>query len=229
MNLLSLFTTYTLTVQSSEAIDDYYLIHFSKPDNCTWEAGASARFILPNTQTLKHKARWLTIASLTKDERISVVTRIQDGASLYKQQLVQLIQNDQIEMKNIISYANLPNTSAPLICYAVDVGIAAIRPVIQQFAHTSRNMHVYYVNNGCPFYIEELQLLSKFNPNIHFIQSNDVKSLQENFVQTAHHLANQAYYILAGQPNALTPLLVKLKKSGIHSHQIKLQAFTGIK
>lgn len=199
MGLLSMFKAYSLKVNTIEKLDnDFYAVKFSKPQNLSWEAGAYVRFLLPKSDVPNQKERWLTIASLPDENCITVITRAGKNASSYKKQLLGMKAGDQVDMKGLSSFKDSNIDSSPLVCFASNVGIAAIRPIVKELKNTTVPLHFVFLNDGCHAFEREIEQLAAKNPQIQFEQALDMHNLLESANLLSHDYKNTTYYCLAG-------------------------------
>lgn len=199
MGLLSMFKAYSLKVNTIEKLDnDFYAVKFSKPQNLSWEAGAYVRFLLPKSDVPNQKERWLTIASLPEENCITVITRAGKNCSSYKKQLVSMKPDDQVDIKGLSSFKDSNIGSSPLVFFASNVGIAAIRPIVKELKNTTVPLHFVFLNDGCHAFEREIEQLAAKNPQIQFEQALDMHNLLESANLLSHDYKNTAYYCLAG-------------------------------
>lgn len=107
--------------------------HKTKLSN--WKAGAYAKFTLPDTSSTTNKneakgeqtSRWLTIASTPDEDEILILTH--NSGSNFKNTLTHLPAGSEIEMSWLDSSLTVKDTNKPLVCFASDVGISALRPL----------------------------------------------------------------------------------------------------
>ena len=129
----------TLSIKSIEnPSGDLYLIHITKPSHQIWKAGAYAKFTLPDTSSTASKyeakgeqtSRWLTIASTPDEDEILILTH--NSGSNFKNTLTHLPAGSEIEMSWLDSSLTVKDTNKALVCFASDVGISALRPLIKE-------------------------------------------------------------------------------------------------
>ncbi len=129
----------TLSIKSIEnPSGDLYLIHITKPSHQIWKAGAYAKFTLPDTSSTASKyeakgeqtSRWLTIASTPDEDEILILTH--NSGSYFKETLTHLPADSEIEMSWLNSSLTVKDTNQPLVCFASDVGISTLRPLIKE-------------------------------------------------------------------------------------------------
>ncbi|EKA03303.1 hypothetical protein, partial [Streptococcus sp. GMD6S] len=119
---------------------DLYLIHITKPSHQIWKAGAYAKFTLPDASSTAKKyeakgeqtSRWLTIASTPDEDEILILTH--NSGSNFKNTLTHLPSGSEIEMSWLDSSLTVKDTNKPLVCFASDVGISSLRPLIKEWA-----------------------------------------------------------------------------------------------
>lgn len=229
MGLLSMFKAYSLKVNTIEKLDnDFYAVKFSKPQNLSWEAGAYARFLLHKSDVPNQKERWLTIASLPEENCITVITRAGKNASSYKKQLVSMKPDDQVDIKGLSSFKDSNIGSSPLVCFASNVGIAAIRPIVKELKNTTVPLHFVFLNDGCHAFEREIEQLAGQNPQIQFEQALDMHNLLERANLLSHDYKNTAYYCLAEGTESAQSIEHQLLVNGISAKQIKKEIFKGI-
>lgn len=229
MGLLSMFKTYSLNVTSIEKLDhDFYAVKFSKPQNLSWEAGAYARFLLPESDVPDQKERWLTIASLPDENCITVITWAGENSNVYKKQLVSMKMGTQVDMKGLSSFKDTKIDSSPLVCFASNVGIATIRPVVMELKNTTVPLHIFFLNDGCHVFEREIEQLAAKNPQIQFEQVENMHNLLERANSLSQDYNNTAYYCLAGGTESVQSIERQLLVNGISAKQIKKEIFRGI-
>lgn len=229
MGLLSMFKTYSLKVTSIEKLDhDFYAVNFSKPQNLSWEAGAYARFLLPESDAPNQKERWLTIASLPDKNCITVITWAGENSSVYKKQLVSMKMGTQVDMKGLSSFKDSKIDSSPLVCFASNIGISAIRPAVKELKNTTVPIHVFFLNDGCHAFEREIEQLAGENPQIRFEQVLDMHTLLESANSLSQDYNNTACYCLAGGTESVQNIEHQLLVNGISAKQIKKEIFRGI-
>lgn len=235
----------TLSVKSIENLnDDLYLIHLTKPDNMTWETGSYAQFTLhdvkENTQETtdavssatmsndknKQNSRWLTIASNPNEDEILILTH--NSGSLYKKTLTNLQAGSKVEMSWRSSHLSVADGKEPLVCFASDVGIAAIRPIIKEWAG-KRDIIFSHLDKGVLVFNEEIANLSNKETNLTYETTSSFSQTQDSLKNAADKYGNKATYLLSGQPDDVEMMKKFLEEKGIDSKQIKVDAFKGLK
>ena len=223
----------TLSVKSIENLnDDLYLIRLTKPDNVTWEAGSYAQFTLhdvkENAQETtdvissasmsndknKQNSGWLTIASNPNENEIFILTH--NSGSFYKKTLTNLQVGSKVEMSWLYSNLSVADGKDPLVFFASDVGIAAIRPIIKEWAG-KRDIIISHLDKGVLIFNEEIANLSSFSQS------------QDSLKNAAEKYGNKATYLLSGQPDDVEMMKRFLEEKGIDSKKIKVDAFKGLK
>lgn len=223
---------------------DLYLIHLTKPDNMTWKAGSFAQFVLPNvkesnqetTDTVsgatmsgdknKQNNRWLTIASNPDENKILIL--IHNSGSLYKKILTSLPAGSKVEMSWLDSHLSVEDDKKPIICFASDVGIAAIRPIIKEWAG-KRDIILSHLDKGVNVFDEEIKNLSDKATKLTYETSSSLSQSQDRLKKSVDKYGNKATYLLAGQPDDVKTIKKFLKDNGIDSKNIKTEHFRGLK
>ncbi|MDO5101144.1 MAG: ferredoxin reductase [Eubacteriales bacterium] len=235
----------TLSVRSIENLnDDLYLIHLTKPDNMAWKAGSFAQFALhdikeSNQETTdavsgatmssdknKQNSRWLTIASNPDENEILILTH--NSGSLYKKSLTGLPAGSKVDMSWVDSHLSVAEGEEPLVCFASDVGIAAIRPIIKEWAG-KRDIIFSHLDKGVLVFNEEITNLLNKTTNLTYKTSSGFSQSQEILKKAVDKYGNKAIYLLAGQTDDVAMMKKFLEENGIVSKQIKVDGFKGLK
>ena len=206
--------------------DDIHLIHLTKPKNMTWKAGSYAKIALPNVKERGQKNRWLTIASNPDENEILILTH--NSGSFYKKTLTNLQVGSKVEMSWLYSNLSVADGKDPLVFFASDVGIAAIRPIIKEWAG-KRDIIISHLDKGVLIFNEEIANLSKNETNLTYETTSSFSQSQDSLKNAAEKYGNKATYLLSGQPDDVEMMKRFLEEKGIDSKKIKVDAFKGLK
>ena len=234
-----------LSLKSIENFNgDLYLIHLTKPTNMTWKAGSFAQFTLhdvkeSNQDTTdavsgattsgdknKQNRYWMTIASNPDENEILILTH--NSSSLYKKTLTNLPAGSKVEMSWIDSHLSVTDGEEPLVCFASDVGIAAIRPIIKEWAG-KRDIILSHLDKGVTVFDEELSQTAQKYVELNYDKSTSLAQSQETLKNIVDKYANKAIYLLAGQSDDVEMIKKFLEEQGIDNKQIKVDDFKGLK
>ena len=217
----------SLTVKSIEnPKDDIYLIHLSKPDDMTWKAGSYAKFELSEVKEDGQKSRWLTIASTPDENEILILTH--NKGSLYKKSLTKLSVGAEIKMSWLYSNLSVKDESSAIVCFASDVGIAALRPIVKEWAG-KRPIMLNHLTKGVSVFDNEIKELSNQNKALTYETSDSLSQSQESIKKAVDKYGNNAIYLLSGQEDDLKVINKFLEDKGIDSKNIKKDTFRGLK
>lgn len=121
----------TLSIKSIENVsDELYVVRLEKPNNMTWKAGSYIKVTIPNIEDNKENNRWLTIASNSDENEIVLLTH--NSESKFKQKLTNLQIGEKVKVSWLDKNLEIIDGQEPIVCFASDVGIAAIRPIIKE-------------------------------------------------------------------------------------------------
>ena len=224
----------TLSVKSIEnPRGDLHIIRLAKPDNMTWKAGSYAKITLPSTasdgEKNDHKgeqtSRWLSIASSPEDNEIVILTH--NSGSPYKKALTSLPAGSQVKMSWLESSLSVTDGNEPLVCFASDVGISAMRPVVRQWAG-KRPIMLYHLDKGVKVFDKELSELANKTANMTYGTSANLSQSQERFKQAIDRHGNKAQYLVAGQPDDVK-MMKKLLRDNAMYDNVKSSTFRGLK
>ena len=225
----------TLSVKSIEnPSGDLHVIRLAKPDNMTWKAGSYAKITLPSTasggkkndHTGDQTSRWLSIASSPEDNEIVIVTH--NSGSPYKKALTSLPAGSKVEMSWLDSSLSVTDSNEPLVCFASDVGISAMRPIVRQWAG-KRPAVLYHLDKGVTVFDKELSELANKTANITYETNASLSQSQDHVAQAINKYGNRAQYLLAGQPDDVKAMKKLLTDKGIDSKNVKSSTFRGLK
>lgn len=225
----------TLSVKSIEnPSGDLHVIRLAKPDNITWKAGSYAKITLPSTasggkkndHTGDQTSRWLSIASSPEDNEIVIVTH--NSGSPYKKALTSLPAGSKVEMSWLESSLSVTDSNEPLVCFASDVGISAMRPIVRQWAG-KRPIVLYHLDKGVTVFDKELSELANKTANVTYETNASFSQSQEHVAQAINKYGNRAQYLLAGQPDDVKAMKKFLTDKGIDSKNVKSSTFRGLK
>ena len=224
----------TLSVKSIEnPRDDLHVIRLAKPDTMTWKAGSYAKITLPSTASNGEKndhkgeqtSRWLSIASSPEDNEIIILTH--NSGTPYKKALASLPAGSPVKMSWLESSLSVTDGNEPLVCFASDVGISAIRPIVRQWAG-KRPVILYHLDKGVKVFDKELSELANKTANMTYETSASLYQSQERFKQAIDRYGNKAQYLVAGQPDDVKTMKKLLGDNAMYDN-VKSSTFRGLK
>ena len=223
----------TLSIKSIEnPRGDLHVIRLAKPNNMTWKAGSYAKITLPsaadgtkNNRTGDQTSRWLSIASSPEDNEIVIVTH--NSGSPYEKALTSLPAGSKVEMSWLDSSLSVTDSNEPLVCFASDVGISAMRPIVRQWAG-KRPIMLYHLDKGVTVFDKELSELANKTANMTYEISANLSQSQERFKQAINTYGKKAQYLLAGQPDDVKAMKKLLQDNKMYDN-VKSSTFRGLK
>ena len=224
----------TLSVTSIENPGgDLHIIRLVKPANMTWKAGSYAKITLPSTasggEKNDHKgeqtSRWLSIASSPEDNEIIILTH--NSGSPYKKALTSLPAGSQVKMSWLESSLSVTDGNEPLVCFASDVGISAMRPIVRQWAG-KRPIVLYHLDKGVTVFDKELSELANKTANVTYETNASLSLSQERFKKSIDTYGKKAQYLLAGQPDDVKAMKKLLQDNKMYDN-VKSSTFRGLK
>lgn len=224
----------TLSVTSIEnPRGDLHVIRLAKPNNMTWKAGSYAKITLPSTSSGGEKndhkgeqtSRWLSIASNPEDNEIIILTH--NSGSPYKKALTSLPAGSKVEMSWLDSSLSVTDSSEPLVCFASDVGISAMRPIVRQWAG-KRPIVLYHLDKGVTVFDKELSGLANKTANVTYETNAGLSQSQERFKKSIDTYGKKAQYLLAGQPDDVKAMKKLLQDNKMYDN-VKSSTFRGLK
>ena len=224
----------TLSIKSIEnPRGDLHVIRLAKPTNMTWKAGSYAKITLPSTASGGKKndytgdqtSRWLSIASSPEDNEIVIVTH--NSGSPYKKALTSLPAGSQVKMSWLDSSLSVTDSNEPLVCFASDVGISAMQPIVRQWAG-KHPIVLYHLDKGVTVFDKELSELANKTANVTYETNASLSLSQERFKKSIDTYGKKAQYLLAGQPDDVKAMKKILQDNKMYDN-VKSSTFRGLK
>ena len=217
----------TLSVKSIDNVsDNLYVFRFEKPNNMSWKAGSYIKVTVPNIEDNKENNRWLTIASNPDENEIVLLTH--NSESKFKQKLTNLQIGEKVKVSWLDKNLEIVDGQEPIVCFASDVGIAAIRPIIKEWS-SKRSIVLNHLDKGVMVFNKELTELSNKGQDFSYETSENIEQSKEKLKKVADMHGNRAIYLLSGQPNDVESMKKLLESSGISKEKIKIDSFKGLK
>ena len=211
-----------LSVKSIEHLTgDLFLIHLTKPEHLVWESGSYAKFTLTDNK----ESRWLTIASRPTENELLLLTH--NSGSTYKKALTSLHKGAKIQTSWLTSTLKVNEDASPLVCFASDVGIAAIRPIITEWAG-KRELILSHLDKGVMAFDSELVELAANQELLTYETSAGFSQSKEQLAQAIDYYGPKANYLLAGQSDDVEAMKAFLSSKGIDSSRIQVEMFRGL-
>ena len=113
------------------------------------------------------------------------------------------------------SSLTVKDTNKPLVCFASDVGISALRPLIKEWAGKCPII-LNHFDKGVTIFDNEMKELAQKTPNFTYKTSEELSQ-------------SQASYLITGQPDDVNEMKNFLKENGIDSKNIQVSSFRGLK
>ncbi|WP_373712791.1 ferredoxin reductase [Streptococcus sp.] len=212
----------TVSVKSIENLNgELFLIHLTKPEHLVWESGSYAKFTLTDSK----ESRWLTIASTPVENEILLLTY--NSGSTYKKVLTSLHKGAKIQMSWLTSTLKVNEDASPLVCFASDVGIAAIHPIITEWAG-KREIVLSHLDKGVMAFDSEFVELAANQELLTYQTSAGFSQSKEQLAQAIDYYGPKATYLLAGQPDDVEAMKAFLSSKGIDSSRIQVEMFRGL-
>ncbi|AWN19379.1 hypothetical protein [Streptococcus sobrinus] len=216
-----------LTVRSIEnPSGDLYLIHLKKPKNMTWGPGSYAKVTLPEAEESGQKSRWLTLASNSDENEILLLTH--KGSSSFKKHLTSLSVGSKVKISWIESSLKIKDKQTPLVCFASDVGIAALRPLALKQAG-KREIVLNHLDKGVNVFDEEMKGLANQESLFTYDRSASLSQSKASLEKAVKKYGNRGTYLAAGQPDDVKAMKAFLADQGITADRIKSETFRGLK
>ena len=217
----------TLSIKSIENVsDELYVVRLEKPNNMTWKAGSYIKVTIPNIEDNKENNRWLTIASNPDENEIVLLTR--NSGSKFKQELTNLKIGEKVDVSWLDKNLEVVDGQEPIVCFASDVGIAAIRPIVKEWS-SKRSIILNHLDKGVKVFDKELTMLSNKEKDFTYETSESIEQSREILKKIVNKYGNRAVYLLSGKPDDVDTMKNFLESAGISKEKIKIDSFKGLK
>ena len=217
----------TLSVKSIDNVsDNLYVFRFEKPNNMSWKAGSYIKVTVPNIEDKKENNRWLTIATNPDENEIVLLTR--NSGSKFKQELTNLQIGEKVNVSWLDKNLEIVDGQEPIVCFASDVGIAAIRPIVKEWS-SKRSIILNHLDNGVKVFNKELIELSNKGQDFTYETSGSIEQSQDKLKKEVDKYGNRAIYLLSGKPDDVETMKNFLESAGISKEKIKIDSFKGLK
>ena len=217
----------TIFVKSIDNVsDNLYVFRFEKPNNMSWKAGSYIKVTIPNIEDNKENNRWLTIASNPDENEIVLLTH--NSESKFKQKLTNLQIGEKVKVSWLDKNLEIVDGQEPIVCFASDVGIAAIRPIVKEWS-SKRSIVLNHLDKGVMIFNKELTELSNKGQDFTYETSENIEQSKEKLKKVADIHGNRAIYLLSGQPNDVESVKKLLESAGVSKEKIKIDSFKGLK
>ena len=217
----------TLSIKSIENVsDDLYVFRLKKPNNMTWKAGSYIKLTVPDIEDNKENNRWLTIASNPDENEIVFLTR--NSGSKFKQKLINLQIGEKVNVSWLDKNLEVVGGQEPIVCFASDVGIAAIRPIVKEWS-SKRSIILNHLDKGVKVFDKELTMLSNKEKDFTYETSESIEQSREILKKIVNKYGNRAIYLLSGKPDDVNAMKNFLESAGISKEKIKIDSFKGLK
>ena len=217
----------TLSIKSIENVsDNLYVFRLEKPNNMTWKAGSYIKLTVPDIEDNKENNRWLTIASNPDENEIVFLTR--NSGSKFKQKLTNLQIGEKVNVSWLDKNLEVVGGQEPIVCFASDVGIAAIRPIVKEWS-SKRSIILNHLDKGVKVFDKELTMLSNKEKDFTYETSESIEQSREILKKIVNKYGNKAIYLLSGKPDDVDTMKNFLESAGISKEKIKTDSFKGLK
>ena len=217
----------TLSIKSIENVsDNLYVFRLEKPNNMTWKAGSYMKVTAPDIEDNKENNRWLTIASNPDENEIVFLTR--NSGSKFKQKLINLQIGEKVNVSWLGKNLEVVGDQEPIVCFASDVGIAAIRPIVKEWS-SKRSIILNHLDKGVKVFDKELTMLSNKEKDFTYETSESIEQSREILKKIVNKYGNRAVYLLSGKPDDVDTMKNFLESAGISKEKIKIDSFKGLK
>ncbi len=214
-------------------------VSFSRPAGFDFAAGQFLKITLP----VENGTRSMSIASAPYEDELTLVMRIPENPSSFKQLLQTMPIGSEAKISGPFGHLVLDtNVKRPVVFIAGGIGITPFRSILRQEAHapTGRTIRLLYSNRNYAqaTYFDELRALpvqryavtctmTKMSPQETKELRCESGYITGEFVkQHTQDLENPLYYIV-GLPEMVTATRSQLLDLGVQKEDIKIELYSG--
>ena len=168
----------------------------------------------------------MTLASNSDENEILLLTH--KGSSSFKKHLTSLSVGSKIKISWIESSLKIKDKQTPLVCFASDVGIAALRPLALKQAG-KREIVLNHLDKGVNVFDEEMKGLANQESLFTYDRSASLSQSKASLEKAVKKYGNRGTYLVAGQPDDVKAMKAFLADQGITADRIKSETFRGLK
>lgn len=202
---------------------DIHTFVFKSKDDLKWEPGQHGIFKI-NHKKIKKPRRPFSIASLSKENKIIVSTRIGKDPSPFKEALNELKPGMTIDLRGPIGHLYEKNTRMKILI-ATGIGITPYRGIIKEIRENNQSaFKLLYLSKPETFIYPEVISCESDS-------SIDCFTERKAFLETLDALiqsyTNDADYYIVGAPKVVKSIENIFKEKGIQSKNIRKDTFFG--
>ena len=134
----------------------------------------------------------------------------------------------KVEVSWLGGNLEITDNQEPIICFASDVGVAAMRPIVKEW-NSKRTIILNHLDKGVNIFNNELIELSSKGKDFTYETSESIEQSQEKLKKAVDIYGNNAIYLLSGQPDDVKTMEKFLENNGINKKKIKIDSFRGLK
>ena len=228
MALFDLFKQYPVRVRSLTRQGDFCQLRLSYPEELVWEAGAYARFVLPDAKPSRETERALTLATTPEEGEILLIFKDGPYASPYKKALGKIQEGQVLTLRYLYVNTKIQDPEKSQVFFVSDLGIAALRPLLLSLLKEGGSkIAIYHLHRDCLVFDDELSALSH-QAQFTYQTLEGEEEAQTALEEAVSHFGDQAVYYLLGVPSHVRSWAKHLKGQGISRKNIKREPFTGL-
>lgn len=170
----------------------------------------------------------LSVASLPSDRHIVVGFRTGKTPSSFKQFIIDEGLNKEIKIRGPFGEFRFRDDLKPVVLYASGIVVTPIISLLKDVDnHNGRKIHVVYASAGLYLFKEEMDKISKQNPNIEIVYTKAIEDTQNELLKLANKYGNNAYYYNSGALLVIKSVKQLLTKNKIKNKNLINDSFSG--
>lgn len=230
MKLLGLFKNNEIKlIEKRLETKDSYLFSFEFNPNLQWKPGQNGIFKFKGEKLNGGNFRPFSVASTKEENKITILTKIGDNPSGFKEKLKAMEVGDSIYMSDPLGGFYISDYNRPMAMIAGGIGITPVRSILKDIeAKDIKKVELFYIDSSREYaFKEELEVIEKINQNIKIYFLQDRQDLDSNLSSFINKHNNEAVYFISGSPNMVMDIRKKIGVKGIKRRNIINDSFRG--
>ncbi len=211
---------------------DVYSFIFNRPKDFKWKPGQHGVFKFTDREITEGKDfRIFSFASINKEDKILISTRIVDEPSEFKKNLLKLKPGDVMTVDGPMGKFTIKDYDKPSLIMAGGIGVTPIRALVKDIYHNNiktKDIKVLYSDDRGEFaYTDTLKTAAENSEGLELVFISDRNEFTDKIDAYAKENQNNSLYYISGTPGMTSFFKEKLTGFGVNEENIITDSFMG--